>query len=468
MRTFFVILLLAWLIGIASGVYHLPFPFVIGVTALVSFFVRERPQIVIAAASLVFLGFLFGQHSRIAQADCRVASPLSGSIRELVRVEEKRITYLVITDKGCQIHVNGNRFPEYAIGDQVQIKGKIQGVERIKKDQAGYGVYLERQGIVATVSYPEVTMLNHHDFWLNRLHQRARQQVGHIFAEPEASFVMALLFGEQGTLPKEINDQFQHTGVNHILAISGQNISLLAAFLFVILWPLPLPPLGRTLLIGTFLWLYIFFIGAPTSAVRAAFFWSFFLLAFHLHRLVSLPTIVLLTAATMISWNPLVVQDIGFQLSLGAVIGIGLALFLIRTKAKESLWGMAKAALLVTLGATLMTGPIIAYSFGNISFISLFTNILIVPVASFVQVLAMLTLVISFGVPIVALLGSYVIHLAWQWMDIVTKASAALPGAYIENVKFPAWIIAIYYIVLFAASIFLMKKQRRSWREIWQ
>jgi len=53
-----------------------------------------------------------------------------------------------------------------------------------------------------------------------------------ILSEPHASFVSGLLFGGSSSLSKEMQNDFSRTGVSHILAASGFNVSIFA-FVFL-------------------------------------------------------------------------------------------------------------------------------------------------------------------------------------------------------------------------------------------
>lgn len=469
MRTFLLLFCCTWLTGIALGVFSAGFSILIVTAAAAALLMVRMNQswpACVAVISLLLLGFVLGNGAIASPLGaCRVTSPLTAHIIAITKIEEKRMVYRA-TASGCQILIAAERFPEYAVGSDIQVNGQIQTVEEISLKQANYGKYLVGQGVQAVVSYPKI------EFGKPALRSasivaRMQQQVNLIFPEPDASFVSAIFFAQQGTLPKAIIAQFQHTGVSHILAISGQNISLLAGVLYVLMLLLPIGPWTRTILISIVLWTYIVFIGAPVSAVRAAFFWTMVLLAFRLQLLVSLTTVIILTSVIMATYSPLVLSDIGFQLSLGAVIGIAAVLFLFPVQGKSSS-DLMKGSLLVTLGATVATAPIIAANFGNLSLSSLLANLLVVPIASLLQIIALPTILVSFILLPAALVGSYVVHLAWLWMDWVTRLLSALPFSFFENITPPLWLIAVYYGVLVLACILILKRQRRSWREVWE
>jgi competence protein ComEC len=222
-------------------------------------------------------------------------------------------------------------------------------------------------------------------------------------------------------------------------------------------------------------------IGRPVSAVRAGYFWSFAILALRLSRLIPLPTIILATIVVMASFNPLVLGDVSFQLSVGAVIGIGLALFLTQPLVLPDHLVNIKTVALSTLGATILTGPIIAYWFGTISFLGLpanlvvvplislmFSNLVVVPLISLMFLLMVVSVPISFVVPPIASLITFVVHVLWVVIYAAINWLAAVPYGYMQNVTPSMQFIIGYYVALVAVITWILWKQKRTWREIWQ
>lgn len=471
MRSFMVVFVLAWMAGIGLGVFGFGVAMLLlaaGTTAAGLNFAKFHHQVVGAAIALMALGYVWGQVGQMERLACLLPEPILVTITERLRIEEGQAQYVAESDEGCRMLVIAGRIPEYDEGDRLVVEGKTQAVADIPKDYAGYAEYLKRQGIGWTIRYPDARLVSASPTWRSTARQTAREQITRVFPEPEAGLVLAMVLAERGGLSDEILEQFRVAGVSHILAISGLHISLLAGVFWMISMSLPVTPLARVGFMLVLLWSYIWLIGAPVSALRAAWFWSLVIAAFRLQWLVSLPTVVLLTAVGLVSAGPSVLQDVGFQLSFSAVVGIGFVLFLARTLPQDSHFGFWKGLFLVSLGATLFTWPLVAYHFGIISPMSLLANLLVVPVVPAVLLLAVATVLISFVVSPLALIGTFSVHVLWHWMDAVTQFVSQLPGAFMENVSIPLWVMAVYYVLLVAAGAYLVRRQGRSWREVWQ
>jgi ComEC/Rec2-related protein len=478
MRAWLLLASTCWLAGIAAGSLNTP----LWLFAASIFLAPRSPQgevglrgrgaNYVALVSLLLLGFVYGREAgqpAAANSACDIPADVVGHIQEVPNVRADRVQYVVTTAEGCTLLVDASRWPVFKQGSVLALgAGKVQAVTELPENLAGYRDYLIRRGITHTWRWPEVVAVS--EPRASDWHGVLRERIAAVFREPAASLVSGMLFADTGRLPENLVEQFRVSGVTHVIAISGSHISLLAGALFFLLAPLPLPPLARTGTLLGLLWAYIFFAGAPPSAVRAGFFWSFTLLAFRLQWLVSLPTVLFLTALVVLTYDPLMIHDVGFQLSLVAVAGIFLALFISRPLRKNrSPFAQAFLVLMiVSLGASLATWPLTAYHFGLVSFVSVLANLVIVPAASIFMFLSAAALALSWIAWPAALSLAWLVHGIVFLMDKVTAFLAFLPGSYIDDVSLPAWTIPVYYLAVAVACILLLRYQKRSWREVWE
>ncbi len=472
MRAFFATFLLSWIVGVAAGVFSWPSALVAGaLVGLIVFIWWQRwpAPFLVAGSVLLLLGLVYGGAARpLTTLNCLPATEATARVVAVQKVTEQTVRYLMKLPGGCQLVLTTGRFPRYREGDALLIRGSVEPIEKLATLRPEYAAYLADQGIQLTAGFPEVQVLSHRSTWLASARQAVRQQVEHVFAEPEASLVLAVITGERGTLPEELEENFRLTGVTHLLSISGWHMSLMVGMLFLLLLLLPLSPWWRTFLALVLMWLYLAFIGWPPAATRAVLFWSATLLALRLGLLVSLPTVVLFALVAMATYDSPLLRDVGFQLSVVAVMGIGLAMFLTRGYLPRRPWlHWLVLSVLVTLGATLTTWPIILYRFGNVSFISPVANLLVQPVFPALMMVSLVTLALSLVSTPAALLGSWFVGLLYDWMDVVTAWLAALPGAAMTEATISPIVVYVYYAALLLSSALLLRMQRRRWREMW-
>lgn len=471
MRAFFAAFLLSWVAGLTLGVFGWPIVTAggaVAVAAVLGWWQRTYWPVTIAAGGLLLLGWVYGMAAMVEVWPCAASNNVHAQISAVQKITEQTVRYVAVTPEGCRILLTAPRWPRYAEGDMLKLIGAPEPVDKLAKVNSNYAAYLKDQGIQLTIRFPAIQLVRSQPTYLARARQVVRQRVELVFAEPEASLVLAVLMGERGTLPEELEEDFRLTGVTHLLSISGWHMSLMVSLLFLLLLLLPLSPWWRTGLVLLLMWLYLAFLNWPPAATRAVIFWSVLLWGRRLGLLLSLPTVVLLALVSMATYDPHLLRDVGFQLSVLAVIGIGLVMFLSHGYLSRRAWlHWLVLSTLVTLGATLATWPIILYRFGNMALVSPVANLLVQPVFPVLMAVSLATLLLSLVLPAPALLGSWLVGWLYDGMALVTHGLAALPGAALTDLTISLPIIYVYYLALLAISALLLKLQRRRWREMW-
>ena len=350
-------------------------------------------------------------------------------------------------------------YPSYSYGDELQVEGLLETPPVFER--FSYRDYLARQGIYGLVCRPEITLLSRGGG--NPLHRlllafKARVQgvIARILPEPEASLLTGILLGVEAGIPKRVMEAFSATNTTHIIAISGFNISVLAGMLSMAARRLA----GRrrmALLTIAGIAAYTILVGASASVVRAAIMGSLYLLARHFGREGDVLTGCLLAAFLMTLHNPLVLWDVGFQLSFAATLGLILYARPFEERAQALLgrvlppgWAdralsLLSDALLVTLAAQLTTFPLLLHYFGRLSVVSLLANGLILPV----QPAIMFCGGLAAGLGLVWLpLGRVLGWLAWLPLTYtirVVEWAASFPWASVPVEGFSSWAVAAWY-----------------------
>lgn len=199
-----------------------------------------------------------------------------------------------------------------------------------------------------------------------------------VLPEPHASLLGGMLFGSKSAmLPSDLKELLINTGTIHIVALSGQNISILIRlFSEATLW------LGRRIsLLLSFVGIvgFIFLVGGEPTLIRAAIMGSISLIAVYFGRQSWSLLSLVLAAGIMLIIFPGWIDTISFQLSFAATLGIILLVPEIRSQGKgyKQIITETKQALYITLAAQLFTLPIIVVHFERVSLIAPLTNVLI-------------------------------------------------------------------------------------------
>lgn len=318
----------------------------------------------------------------------------------------------------------------------------------------------------ATILKCEEVPLQHYPaIWRRQLLNRIYE----LFPEQTGDFAAALLLGERSGIDYETDTAFQISGISHIIAVSGLHVSILFGLIYTLL------ARRRVLscLIGIpALFLFAAVAGFTPSITRACIMQSLMLIAMLLDREYDPPTSLAFAVLVMLAINPMTILSVSFQLSVGCMLGIFLfseKLRLWRIKSLEKkkinsklhtkLWQGIAASASVSLSASVITTPLVAYYFGCVSLVSVVTNVLIIWVISFIFYGVILCLIIS------ALSAGFAGVLAWvvsvpiAFVLMTAKFMANLPMAavYTSNLYTMIWLCGAYILL----AIFLMQKNRQ-------
>lgn len=225
--------------------------------------------------------------------------------------------------------------------------------------------------------------------------------------------VAALLMGEEKGIPQNVRDAYRTTGLSHLLALSGMQVTLVAGGIYGLLrWLGALVPL-IALRVNTRLWaavvalggtlFYTLLAGASVSLVRASIMASVVMLAVITGRLRQALRGWCAAVVLVILISPVMVTRAGFELSIAAVFGLillamgesriaGLQGYRIIAKNRLVLWGWE--LVLATVVAGCATAPVLVVIFGQFNVVGLVANLVAVPVMTVATYLGMIALLV--------------------------------------------------------------------------
>ncbi|NOS66853.1 MAG: ComEC/Rec2 family competence protein [Candidatus Peribacteraceae bacterium] len=340
----------------------------------------------------------------------------------------------------------GNPLLDY--GDVIVAQGVLEQPENT--DDFRYDRYLSLKSVYSLINDPmiERTGENRGNFILRAIYRFKRSlenRITLLLPEPHASLLAGLLLGSRGSMPDDLTQDFKNTGLTHIVAISGFNITLLITVMGTLLFWLPLKwrfwP--SVILIAGFTLLT----GASASAVRAAMMGILGLLALQLNRMQTTRLTVLWSAFFMLAWNPKQLwYDAGFQLSFLALIGVLEISPLLKPYLRRvpEFLGIQESFCL-TLSAQMIASPWILFLFGQFSVIAPVSNLLAPPAVPYAMLLGTLSLLLGW---IWMPLGKIMAAIAWlplQWITSVAHLLSSLPYASLDLPGLSTFWIVLYY-----------------------
>ncbi|MEB2784868.1 ComEC/Rec2 family competence protein [Algoriphagus persicinus] len=345
----------------------------------------------------------------------------------------------------------------------------------VNPNEFDYMLYLSRQGIryrqFLGKDFHVVDSVSHNGFNYFLVHLRHRiggMLKAKIPDENSAQIALALLLGQKKELDPTIREAYTQAGVMHILAVSGLHVGIIYALFILILKPLKLKKeKARLYLLSVILviWLYAFLTGLSPSVVRASTMFSLLTLGQMRERRPSIYNILAFSAILMITTNPDVVFEVGFQLSYLAVLGIVmiqpliLNLWLPQYKALEYIWQLTS----VSIAAQLVTFPLSIYYFHVFPTYFLLGNLLILPLAF---------LIMQVGVPLmifgwIPMLGD---GLGWilSWLiwgqNWIAETIRLIPGGKMDRLTMDfSGMIFVWGMLLILVGWEVGSKRKLTW-----
>lgn len=216
------------------------------------------------------------------------------------------------------------------------------------------------------------------------IRSRAAAGLGHGMPAREAALARGFVLGEDEEIDEQTKEDFRRAGLSHLLAVSGQNITLLALLAMPLLGAFGVPLRERLVWVLALIAVYVPVAGAGPSIQRAGVMGALGLLATLSGRRSSRLYALALAAIVTLAIDPGIAADVGWQLSFAAVLGILLLATPLRERIVARLgqgpWRRALAeGVAVTVAATLATAPLIAFHFETASTTTLVANVLALP-----------------------------------------------------------------------------------------
>ncbi|MBN3522131.1 ComEC/Rec2 family competence protein [Algoriphagus lutimaris] len=316
-----------------------------------------------------------------------------------------------------------------------------------------YSGYLERRGILyRQFLKKEVVVINNSSpyfslYFFKHLRNRLSKFLESKIPDRASNQIaQAILLGQKQFLEKDLKQAYSQTGVMHLLAVSGLHVGIIYALLMVVIKPFGLKKVAlKTYLwwVIVLIWVYAVLTGMSPSVVRAAIMFSLLTMGQMRERKPSIFNVLAFSAMLMITFNPQVIFEVGFQLSYLAVAGIALLqpkllrLWQPDHQWQEYLWQL----LTVSMAAQLATFPLTISYFHSFPTYFLIGNLLIIPITF---------LILQIGVPLlffgwIPLLGDMMGYLVGKLVTIQNFLVVSIQGLPFSN--FARLTISLYTLL---------------------
>lgn len=265
-----------------------------------------------------------------------------------------------------------------------------------------------------------------------------------LFPESVGAFMVGILAGGERGLSDEVKGDFRRTGLSHILAVSGYNVSLLLQLGVAVI---PVRRKWRFAVFGFLLLVFIGFVGFQASAVRAAIMGFLGVWAASLGRVKDITLILLWSGFAMILYDPsMLLFDKGFQLSFFATVGV---MYVSPVVAK---WFPERESGLIesfsgTLAVYIALLPV-TMSFGKLPLIGLITNLLFVWFIPIAMTIGSGIFVLSYLVYPLAFVFARAVSMFVSWYFASIHFFSWLPFSVFEVPPMSNYVVVGYYVLL--------------------
>lgn len=366
--------------------------------------------------------------------------------RFVIEVKHEEVETKVLVSAGSDY--------EFQYGDVVEVSGKFKKPSNFIGDSGkefDYINYLKKDGIYYKVDFAEVVKISSgNGSALKRVlfnfKNKLLEKVDYAVPKTEGLLLSGLILGERAEFPAEMREEFIRTGTIHIVALSGYNISIVAGwFARVLNYFSPVVSLWGTILS---IILFVLMTGASSTGVRAGIMAGLVLLAKYTGRTYDAGRALVLAGTIMVLINPMVLlYDVSFQLSFIATF----AIIFLSPKMKKHFYFLTKRfhlreIITDTFSAYIFVLPFILYKMGNLSFVALPANILVLPFIPLTMMLGFMVVFSGFFSGTLSLIFGFITSLFLKYELFTIHFFSSLPFASFTLPNFPLVLVILIYV----------------------
>jgi competence protein ComEC len=397
------------------------------------------------------------------------------SVKLFVETEEWKDTVSwKASDEKMIVYLAREEFAEkLKYGDEIIIHASPSLVEGPKNpDEFDYRLWLERQGVRRQVyakggewkfvadekgNWFKNCALDLRRYFLGKLQ---------VYGLSGSSFgvAAALLLGASDYLDPGTIQAYSASGTLHVLSVSGMHVALVYVVLLKLLAPLQKRRWGKwvsVIIQLVFLWFYATLTGLCPSVLRSVTMLSVVIAGRAFNKNAHILNSLAASALILLLINPLMLFDIGFQLSYLAVGGIVTLQPQLEKMWSPESWLMKQIWVLlsVTLVAQIFTFPLGLYYFKQFPTYFLLSNFVVIPLSTITMYAGLFLLIVS-PIAFIAKPIAVVFKFLVELLNGSVTAIEHLPHAVIYSAKWEKPDLFLLYIFIVSALIFLLRKKR--------
>ena len=360
------------------------------------------------------------------------------------------------------------------IDDQILVHTDFMQVSPpLNPNQFNYKLYLAKQGIYHQlfINRTQFLKLSNASSSLVGISAKFRNKIQkalltYNFKKDEFAVISALLLGQRQGVSKELLTDYAGAGAIHILAVSGLHVGIILLILSFLFRPLEKFKYGsylKAFCIVLCLWMFAFIAGLSASVVRAVTMFTFLAVGHSLQRKKVVEFSLISSMLFLLIVKPMLLFDVGFQLSYLAVFGIIWLQPKLAAIYKPKFLIAKKIGQLITVSIAAQVGvlPLSIYYFHQFPGLFVLSNLVIIPFLGAILIggIAVICMSLLHVLPtFLGLMYGYVISL----MNAFVSWVAAQEQFLFKELSISFAMMLGCYFFIFFGMLFLIKRTPKS------
>ncbi len=500
MKNLGIIATLIYIIGIIMGLYlKISIVFLlcfILIISIIFLFPRVNKKIMLIFTIIILLSSVYSKYRcNLFEQKYKDIDDLK-LIGKIVNVESKNdyiITYKVKVKKlnnlmnfngtNIIIKVKKNNKMNFKLGDIIQVDGNVKPPD-VKRNYNGfdYRRYLNSKDIYTVVEAKNINILKENNiFSILYIKNIIINKVESTLIEKNSGICLALTIGYKSAIPNDISKYFEDSNLLHLLAISGIHVTYINMIINYILRRFSKK--SSKILNIIFLFIYMILANSIPSVFRACIMQIMVLISNLLYKKSNLLTNISISALILLIINPLTIYNVGFVFSYIGTISIiifnsyikksfdYLEIILSKRLSVEvpkernimgliiaKIYSKVKEIVIITLAANILLIPLSMYIFNSFSFTFIISNLLVQPILSYIIIISIIQIIISFFSIKLASIFSIVTNIIIVFFIQVVRFCSRIPFSKLI-VTTPS--IVILVLIYFTIFIFVFLDKRK-------
>ncbi|MDP6909121.1 MAG: ComEC/Rec2 family competence protein, partial [Flavobacteriales bacterium] len=281
--------------------------------------------------------------------------------------------------------------------------------------------------------------------------------------DDELAVASALILGYRLDLDRELMAAYAEAGATHVLAVSGLHVGIVYVIFNMLLKFMDRSRKTRilkTIILILCLFGYAGLTGLSASVFRAATMFSFVAVGKMIDRSTNIFNTLAASAFCLILYEPMIVMQVGFQLSYAAVIGIVIVqpklfnLIAFNNRLVDWAWSITCVSLAAQL-ATFPLGLLYFHQFPNLFLIS---NLLVIPAAAVILYLGFSLFLFSFWEPALLFFG-FLLDSIIELLNDTVSLIERIPHSVLSGIDISILESLLIYGIISSFLVFIANKR---------